>query len=274
MIKHPSAYIEPELTTALRNLAAEAEALQQLLPAQLAIVYEQNWFRLFVPKAFNGLGLPLSEALQIEEALAWTDGSLGWTVTLCAGAGWFIGFIDPEIRPVFFDGKNICLAGSGKTSGIAKKINGGYHVTGQWDYATGSNCATAFTANCLIEEKGNLLTNADGSPLYRSFIFLPGEVTVIENWKRIGMIATASNRFAVNNITVNENRAFVIEKEFAVLKDAIYQFPFLQFAELTLAVNSSGMAIRFLDLCGQIADEPSSPVLQVKLKVLLNKLTV
>ena len=119
-----------------------------------------------------------------------------------------------------------------------------------------------------------LLKNTDGTPLYRSFIFLPEEVTVKENWKRIGMIATASNRFEINDLLVYKNRSFIIEKEFAFLKDPIYQYPFLQFAEVTLAVNSSGMAMRFLDLCKTIFEQREAVHLQLKLEDALQRINL
>lgn len=266
IIDHPAAYIAPELAAALRKLAGEAEQLKQLHPSQLAIIYEQKWFQLFVPKRYNGLELNLSEALQIEEALAWTDGSVGWTVTLCAGAGWFIGFLNPALASIVFNDKTVCLAGSGKASGIAKKIAEGYEITGYWDYATGANNATAFTANCEVEENGMLLKNADGSPLVQSFLFLQDEVTVHENWKRIGMISTGSDSFEVKGIFVKENRTFMIDKHHAVLKDPVYQYPFLQFAETTLAVNSSGMTMRFLDLCKILFAQKATSTMQTFLK--------
>lgn len=258
-IASPSVHIAPELVAALRNTAREAEQLKQLHPVQQAILYEQQWLQLFVPKQFNGLQLRLTEALQLEEALAWTDGSAGWTVTLCAGAAWFIGFFDPEIAALIFNDAKACIAGSGKTSGIAKKIPGGYLVTGHWDYASGADIATAFTANCIIEENGTLLKNADGSPAVQAFVFLQNEVTVHRNWNRVGMIATGSNSFEVNNLIVNNNRAFTIDPHHAVLKDPVYQYPFLQFAELTLAVNSSGMALRFIELCSAILQQKENP---------------
>src|SRR5882762_133102 len=102
IIKHPAEYISPKLVKAIRDLAGEAEQLKQLHPLQLAIIYEQKWFQLFVPKAYHGLELNLPEALQLEEALAWTDGAVGWNVTLCAGAGWFIGFLDPGLASDIF----------------------------------------------------------------------------------------------------------------------------------------------------------------------------
>src|SRR6478735_7120509 len=249
LIEHPSAFMKPELIATIRNVASEAEPMKHLHPEQIAIIHQQKWFELFVPVKYNGLGLNLPEALQLEEALAWTDGSVGWTVTLCAGAGWFIGFLDPEIVPVVFDVPNICIAGSGKAAGIAKTIDDGFEITGHWDYATGANWATSFTANCMIEENGAILKNADGSPVIKSFLFLRNEVRIHETWKQIGMIATGSNSFEVNGLRVKNNRAFLIDNRSAVLKDPIYQYPFLQFAETTLAVKSSGMATRFLDLC-------------------------
>lgn len=273
-IDHPAIHIAPQLVAALRKLTAEAEQLKQLHPAQLAIIQQQKWFRLFVPKRYDGLQFNLPEALQLEEALAWTDGAVGWTVTLCAGAGWFIGFLDPQLASRIFNDNAVCIAGSGKTSGIAKKVAGGYEVTGHWDYASGANHATAFTANCLIEEDGagSLLKNENDAGLVKAFLFLKEEVTIHDNWKRIGMVATGSNSFAVKGLVVNKDRAFVIDQQQAVLKDAIYHYPFLQFAETTLAVNSSGMALRFIDCCAILFEQQSNSKMQSVLKEAMQEL--
>ena len=271
LIEHPSSFITTELTASFRNLASEAELLKQLHPEQLAIIYEQKWFQIFIPKQMNGLGLTLPEALQLEEALAWTDGSIGWTVTLCAGAGWFVGFLDPEIIPVVFNQPLVCIAGSGKTSGIATTIADGFEITGHWDYATGSNNATSFTANCIIEQNGVIVKNKDGSPVIKSFLFLREEVIIHKNWTMMGMIATGSNSFEVNGLKLKNNRSFSIDQRAAVLHQPIYQYPFLQFAETTLAVNSSGMATRFLDLCKSIRQLKSNESIYARLESATNQ---
>jgi len=246
---HPSAYIPSDATTIIRNTSRGAELMGCLHPEQLAIIYAQNWFNLFVPKALGGLELSLPEALTIEEGLAYADGSTGWTVTLCSGANWFAGFLNHEIASVIFSNKKVCLAGSGQPGGIAKVIPGGYEITGRWKYATGAPHATAFTANCVIEKDGIVLQNEDGSPVVHSFIFLKDEVFIYNDWHTTGMIATASHSFEVTNLQVPANRRFTIEAATAVLNNPIYQYPFLQFAEATLTVNVSGMAMRFADLC-------------------------
>jgi indole-3-acetate monooxygenase len=258
-IEHPSAILSAEIIGTIRKFAMEAEELKQLHQEQLNIIYKQNWFRLFVPKQYGGLDMTLPGALKLEEAIAYTDGSAGWTVTLCAGAGWFVGFLAPELSTSIFANNHVCLAGSGKSNAVAKKVNGGYIVSGTWDYATGSNHATAFTANALIESNGELLCGEDGQPVVQSFLFLKDEVQVHVNWKRMGMIATASNSFSVEDLFVPEHRSFIIDQSRTDLNNIIYQYPFLQFAETTLAVNSSGMAMRFIELSKPLFDAKNNP---------------
>jgi alkylation response protein AidB-like acyl-CoA dehydrogenase len=247
--EHPSGYISPDLSDALRKLSAIAEKKGKLQPAQLKIIYRQGWFNIWVPEMYGGLELSLPEALRIEEGLAWTDGSLGWTVTLCSGANWFVGFLQPEAAKKIFKDKKVCLAGSGKPSGIAKVTKKGYEVSGQWNYATGAPHATIFTTNCVIEENGEVVKDEAGNPLVRSFWFYKEEVTLIKNWNSVGMIATASHGFEVKKLPIPANRSFVLDTAQAVLPHPVYHFPFLQFAEATLAVNYAGMAIHFMDLC-------------------------
>lgn len=257
LVNHPSQIIAAEQTEIIRESAPLAETAARLTPEQLRIVYDNNWFNLFVPARFGGLGLSLPDALRLEEAIAWADGSLGWTVTLCGGANWFIGFLPDETRDQFFSAKQVCLAGSGKATGVATSIQGGFEVTGNWKFATGSPHATAFTANCYIERDGLGEMDENGHPVIRSFIFLPEEVQVLKSWNTIGMVATASQGFMVNALKVPANRSFCISSAAAVLKDSIFQYPFLQLAETTLSVNLSGMALRFLEL-GAAMLEPSS----------------
>ena len=251
----PQNHILPELATTWRTFAAEAEKLGQIHPLQLESVYRNRLFNLFVPKTYGGLEVDLLEGLRKEEAMAWGDGSMGWTITLCAGANWFVGFFPPDAaREIFFD-PAVCLAGSGKSSGVAKITDDGYQITGNWKYATGAPHATIFTANCNLEKDGILLRSDSGDLLIRSFWFKRDEVAINEDWDTIGMIATASHSFSVDRLNVPNNRSFQIDRADCFLDHPVYKYPFVQFAETTLAVNSSGMAVRFLDLCKEIFEQ-------------------
>src|SRR5690606_3694640 len=96
---HPNLSFMPteSVIRTLRGYTAHAEKNGQLTADQLDTIYENKWFKLFVPREFDGLELSLPEGVRLEEELAYTDGSLGWTVTLCAGANLFSGYIDPTL---------------------------------------------------------------------------------------------------------------------------------------------------------------------------------
>ncbi|MCZ8215673.1 MAG: hypothetical protein O9262_05500, partial [Cyclobacteriaceae bacterium] len=169
-IHHPSSIIDQQLITTLRNVAPDAEQLFMLHPAQLDIIYSQRWFKLFVPVEFGGLELSLPEVLKLEEALSWVDGSLGWVVTLCAGAGWFVGFIPHTVAEKIFTNEKLCLAGSGAMNGYADLTENGFVINGSWPYASGAMHATAFTANCLIRKNNQQVYQTDGTTQVAAFI--------------------------------------------------------------------------------------------------------
>lgn len=236
----------------LRDTAAKAEHLGDLHPSQLKIIYGQRWFKIFVPRECGGLGFSLPDALTLEESLSRADGSTAWVVTLCGGAGWFAGFLPIPIRDEIFSDVRACVAGSGAVTGTAEVVNGGYKITGYWKYASGCLHATAFTANCLIQKDGVTQCNPDGTPWVKTFLFKRNEVTLHRNWHSVGMIATASHSFSVNDLFIPADRCFIVDPAHAVMTDPVYRYPFLQLAETTLSVNLFGMAMRFLDLCQPI----------------------
>lgn len=229
-------------------LAPESEALGQLHPDILELIYQEGWFKLYVPKEYGGLAKKLPEILRLEEDLAYADGSLGWTVTLCSGAAWFAGFLDPTLAKEIFADRKVCFAGSGAVGGTAKQTSNGYLINGHWKYASGALHATIFTANCVLQdEAGNDILDVDGKQTIMSFILKKEEVQILPGWSYFGLVATGSHAFEVDDVTVPANRSFEINMEIQV-DDQGFDYPFLQLAETTLAVNSLGMAKRFVDL--------------------------
>jgi len=236
----------------LRQEAPAAEQQGSLTERQLALIYQEKWFRLFVPEALGGLQCPLPEALQLQERLAGIDGSLGWTITLCAGAAWFVAFLDESLAQEIFSSPKVCLGGSGAASGRAVKEGNGYRISGQWRFATGAPHLTHFTANCQLWEGNQPLTRPDGSPLIQSFIFKQEEVQVVDDWRAMGLVATGSHTFRVQDLWVPATRSFIIDAALSRLDHPVYHYPFLQFAEATLGVNYCGMSLQFLALAGNI----------------------
>lgn len=236
----------------LRNHSRQAEQEGRLTSDQLATIYGRKWFKLFVPKKYGGLDLTVPEGVRLEEMLAKIDGSLGWTVTLCAGANLFVGYIDQSIAKSIFIDPRVCFGGSGQVSGKAIVKNDGYEITGMWRYATGAPHNNWFTANCTVEQDGKLLGDESGLPLVKSFFLGAKDVRIIEDWEVFGLQATASHSFEVDRLWVPQNQAFIISAEHTTLDNPVYQYPFVPFAEVTLAANTLGMAQHFFECCHKL----------------------
>ncbi len=236
----------------LENESGEAERAGRLTKAQLDLLTDLRAFRMFLPESMNGLGMELPEALRFQESMAQIDGSLGWTLTLCAGATLFAGFMEPSLAADLLADANACFGGSGACTGTADVEQGGFRINGFWKYATGAPHLTAFTANCRIRREGKELRDELGAPVIRSFVFLAEEVSIHRDWRTMGLCATAGDAFEVKNLWVASNRAFDISPQSARLSAPIFKYPFQPFAELTLAVNHVGMMAHFLTACRSI----------------------
>ena len=221
--------------------ASKAEKLGRLSPEMLDLIYRRKWFKLFVPLELGGLGLSLKQGLELEEQIAKQDASMGWTVTLCAGAAWFVGFLEEKLSQEIFANPEVCLAGSGFVGGKANRVGGQFEISGSWTYASGALHATHFTANCELWEGGKPQLDENGNPFVKAFILKKEEVEILDGWSYMGMIATGSHAFKTENLLVPENRVFEILPEKIKRPESIYRFPFLQFAEATLVANILGI---------------------------------
>src|SRR5262245_32648759 len=125
-IGHPSGYLPTDVTDVIRRAAPQAEEQRTLHKDQLSLIHEHQWLNMYVPKIYAGMELSLPRILQIEECLAWADGSTAWVVTLCSGAAWFAGFLDRQLASEIFSDEHVCFAGSGAPTGTASITSTGY----------------------------------------------------------------------------------------------------------------------------------------------------
>jgi len=235
---HPSLLLQPSWIETLRKEADKAIFQGRLTAKQLNLFYDQGWFKALVPKAYGGLQWSLQEVVRFEEAIGWAEGSAGWVFTLCSGAGWFGGYIDPAIARSIFKPKKACLAGSGAVGGTAcAKSKGDFEISGQWAYATGAPHATIFTANVFAKETKRV----------QPIVLLPSEVTVQKTWDPIGLRASASESFEVKKQKIPPERFFCIDPDKALINEPLYRMPFGALAEATIAANLSGMALHYME---------------------------
>ncbi|MFL9833022.1 acyl-CoA dehydrogenase family protein [Chryseobacterium terrae] len=207
-------------------------------------IYHERLLQIWVPKMYGGLGLRLKEGLQILFNWSKIDGSLGWMLTLCSGANFFSRNLKPNIAKELFSNSKTCFGGSGMIGGTAEKqLDGTFLINGLWHFATGAPHLSHFTLNAKLTENGNALLDESGNELIRSFVISKNDAEIFPNWKSMGMKATGTYSFKVENVKVTEDYSFIYDEFFT--DDVLDRIPFRVFADLTLLVNYLGMASHF-----------------------------
>ncbi|HZG57031.1 acyl-CoA dehydrogenase [Paenibacillus sp.] len=226
-----------EQVEALRAAAGRWERDGALGADALERIYEQNLFKLFVPRRFGGRMASLPEALRAFEAAAFVDGSFGWAVTIGSGGGYFASCLPPDVAREMYAAREAVVAGSGAPSGRAVREPGGYRLTGAWSYCSGASFATAFTATATVD---------GDEPETLAFALRPDQVRVIADWRATGLRATASHTIEVQGAFVPASNAFRVDR--TVYDDApIYRVPFLPFAESSFAAVAIGIGKHLLE---------------------------
>jgi len=227
----------------IREKMHGASEVSQSIMAQ---IHHERLLQIWVPKRYGGLGFRLNHGLQLLFDWSKIDGSLGWMLTLCSGANFFSRNLKPNIAKELFSNSKTCFGGSGMIGGTAEKQNDGtFLINGLWHFATGAPHLSHFTLNAKLTENGNPLLDESGNELIRSFVISKNQAEIIPNWKSMGMKATGTYSFKVDNVKVTEEYSFIYDEFFT--EDALDRIPFRIFADLTLLVNYLGIASHFAE---------------------------
>lgn len=224
----------------LQERGAEIERLARLPDDIVDWLFETGAFKLMVPEEFGGTPLPLPELLAVLEELSVADGSIGWNVNNGTGAGYFIPSFNKETARRLFAPERAVCAGTGFPAGRARRVSGGYRVSGLWRYASGCQYASVFTGNAVLEE--------NGTESVRAFAFFREEVRVIEDWEAFGLKGTASHSWHVDDVFVPEERSFVVGGALWPARNPVYRLSFSLLAALAGGVVRIGIARRFFEL--------------------------
>ena len=241
--------LNPLTIDQIREVSLQMENEGGLAPEALQIIIERGWFKLFVPKALGGEMAALPDALKVFEYASWVDGSFGWLTTIGAGGGYFAAFMQPDTAKNVFSPPQAVIAGSGAPTGTAMRTDGGYIVNGKWSFCSGSEHATTFTANCIIEN------NDSAHPEIRAFAFSPDQVEIVRDWRAFGLKATDSHSIIVKNQFVADEKTFSLADQLALFDEPLFSYPFLPFAQATFCAISIGIAKHFLDEAKSLAEQ-------------------
>ena len=211
----PQRHVKSVITSA-QGLAPHIQAAQEemdrerRIPAELARrVDKAGMYQLFLPASMGGPQLHPSIAYQAIEEVSRVEASVGWCGLLSNGGALFTGNFTPQTaRSMFGYPPEFRCAGSFRPLGESRPVDGGYRVSGRWNYASGIANANWLFVNSRLEADSSRRPTGEGRP-DTVMLFTPKETaTVHDTWQVVGLCGTGSNDFVLEDVFVPVERSF------------------------------------------------------------------
>jgi 3-hydroxy-9,10-secoandrosta-1,3,5(10)-triene-9,17-dione monooxygenase len=187
------------LIPAIREQQDEAEKLGRHT-AELDDTFTQaGFYRIVQPKRFGGYAFDLLTYWKVMLAVAEGDPGTAWGLCISAQVAHALGAWFSEAAQIELfgpDGDFRCPYRA-VPMGTATPVDGGYVVSGTWDYCSGAGHATHFMAGALVPGRESEGMLAICTPIEN--------VTVLSDWgdgATLGMNSSGSNSVRVENVFV------------------------------------------------------------------------
>jgi alkylation response protein AidB-like acyl-CoA dehydrogenase len=196
------------LTPMIREQADAIEAGRQLPQPLVDAMSSAGVFRIAMPRAWGGPEMSPLDQIELMEILAYADPSVAWCASILSDSGFYAGFLEQPAAQKLFSDLDARCAGMLAPVGRAEIVPGGYRVSGNWAFGSGSLHATHLTGGCMLIEDGQPIIEADGLPRWRVMIFDPADAEILDTWHTTGLAGSGSNDYRVADVFVPEEHSF------------------------------------------------------------------
>ena len=235
------------------DLVQESERLQPLLfehaqrneeqgrIAQEVIdsMHETGILRIWLPAALGGAELSPRASLRVLANLSYADPGAAWVVMatgmITGTTAAYIG--DQAADALFGSGEFQLIAGQGTRMGSARTTEGGYLLSGDWQFASGVKHARYIHTAAVVEETGEA----------KIFTLPVEQVALVDNWNVLGLRATGSIDYSIRDTFVPEAYTYDIAIQEPLRGGSIYKLGTANFAGICHAGWTLGVGRRLLD---------------------------
>ena len=190
----------------------EAIETDRRIPGRLVDQLDRaRLFQLSLPRSMGGPECDPPTTFRAVEELSRADGSVGWCSMLSSTCSLFGGYLPADVgKAMFGEPPSFRMAGSIRPEGRAVAVDGGYRVSGHWDYASGINHANWLMCTCVIEDAMGLRLTGEGAPETRTLLAPMELADIVDNWATVGMRGTGSHDFTVDDVFVPAEHSFLL----------------------------------------------------------------
>jgi alkylation response protein AidB-like acyl-CoA dehydrogenase len=223
-----------ELSALAREHASAIEAHRRLPEELLVALRASGLLRAGAPLTVGAPEAAPGVTLRCAETIARGDASAGWCVSIAATSSLLAGWLPAQgLDEVFGDADRVA-AGIWAPRGRARRVDGGYRVSGRWAFCSGVTHSDHLFGGALVDE-------GEGPPSPRTLGMRVSELEILDTWHTSGLRGTGSHDAVADEVFVPEHRSLWLLDQ-PSSGAALYRFPIFAFFALSIAAAALGNA--------------------------------
>ena len=181
----------------IRAEADETERLGRLTPTLVEAFRVAGLYRMGFPYRVGGPEVTLADQTRVVAAIARVDASVGWNVAVLAGTGFYASRLDDAAFGELYPTLDLPTCGSFWPRGRADAADGGYLVSGEWDWGSGIYTSDHIIGGCYVYADGEPAIGPNGQHHVRGVWLPTADVKTLDNWQTLGLRGSGSTSYAV-----------------------------------------------------------------------------
>ncbi|GAA2798215.1 acyl-CoA dehydrogenase [Saccharopolyspora taberi] len=230
------------LSGLLESNAGAAEELGRLTEDTARRLLAAGAVRAGLPKSLGGHEFSPRQLIEMIERISYHDAAAGWTMMAMQHiTGTTAAYLGAEATADLFadvaGGDHALVAGHGTRPGRAVPVDGGYLVSGSWQFASGMAFATHIHSAILVEGTGEL----------RVLAMPKSQVGLVDNWDVLGLRATNSIDYHCSDVFVPATHTYSATTTTPANGGAIYRLGLVNTSAIGHTGWTLGVGRRLLD---------------------------
>jgi indole-3-acetate monooxygenase len=236
-----------DLSKQFYDRSDEIEKARQLPPDISEQIAKAGFYRMGAPLAVGGLESPPALSSQVIETLARGEASCAWVTFIGMTSNTTLSAIPEATAREIYSDPDTLITGVFAPTGRAEKVEGGFQVSGRWQWGSGSQNATWVLGGCMCSENGEPMLDHRGMPRQHMVLMPQSDVEFLDTWHVSGLCGTGSLDYQVKDLFVPDERVVGYLREDRIPVSPLYAFPNFTFLALGIGAVCLGLARAAID---------------------------